>query len=57
MPGAEAGGVGPDRTAWRGAHREGWDNVLVGETGPVDPEARIDLDLDLHFGHIELRRR
>jgi len=40
-----------------GQHREGWDNVLVGETGPIEPEARVDLDLDLHFGHIELRRR
>ncbi len=40
-----------------GAHREGWDNTLVGETGPVDPQARVDLELDLHFGHIELRRR
>lgn len=40
-----------------GAHREGWDNTLVGETGPVDPAARLDLELDLHFGHIELRRQ
>ena len=38
--------------------REGWEPALSGvlESRRVTPSAEVDLDLDLQFGHIELRQ-
>jgi hypothetical protein len=41
----------PDQT------RDGWDPSLRGELAGVDPVAAIELDIDLHVGHIELRQQ